>query len=84
MATTAPKTLTTTYTVINTVDNEYIIQAKGNKRVFIKYAASSPSADTAYNNTVELEPGQGINSGMIVGIAYGKVLEGTGTVTVTE
>jgi hypothetical protein len=84
MATTTAKTLTTTYTAINTVDTEYIIQAKGNKRIFIKYAAVDPSADTSYDNTIELEPGQGISSDQIVGIAYGKVIEGTGTVTVTE
>mgnify|MGYP000424349802 CR=1 FL=1 len=48
MALTTVKTLTTTYTVINTVDNEYIIQAKGNKRIFLKFAAVDPAADTTY------------------------------------
>ena len=83
MATTTQKTLTTTYTAINTIDNEYIIQAKGNKRVFLKYATSLPG-DQTVDDTIELEPGQGITSDMMVGIAYGKVLEGVGSVTVTE
>ena len=83
MAATTQITLTTTYQALNTVTDEYIIQAKGHEVVFLKYATSLP-ADQTMDDTIELEPGQGITSDMIVGLAYGKVAVGTGSVTVTE
>lgn len=83
MATTTQITLTATYQALNTVENEYIIQAKGNKRVYIKFAAVLP-VDQTVDDTIELEPGQGITSDMMVGLAFGKVNEGEGSVSVTE